>query len=78
MDDRQVLVGENRVKLPNQSGKTMEAIMRHPDDFKGWADNHDALSNDIHKALKWLMHGFKVLVAREYDAPWRARRAKCD
>lgn len=52
--------------------------MRHPDDFKGWADNHEALSTDIHKLLTWLMRGFEVLVAREYDAPWQRRRAKCD
>ncbi len=52
--------------------------MRHPDDFKAWADNHDALSSDIHKLLKGLMQSFKVLVAREYDAPWQRRDAKCD
>lgn len=52
--------------------------MRHPNDFKGWADNHDALSDSIHKGLKALMHSFRVLVRREYDAPWRQRRVNCD
>lgn len=52
--------------------------MRHPDDFKSWADNHDALSDSIDKGLKWLMHGFRVLVRREYDAPWKQRRLNCD
>lgn len=53
--------------------------MRHPDDFKGWADNHDALSDSIDRGLKRLMLGFRVLVRREYDAPWKQqRRVKCD
>jgi hypothetical protein len=78
MEDRQVLVGEMPTKSPIPSSKTMETIMRHPDDFKAWADNHDALSSDIHKLLKGLMQSFKVLVAREYDAPWQRRDAKCD
>ncbi|WP_182466708.1 hypothetical protein [Sphingomonas gilva] len=51
--------------------------MQHPDDFKGWADNHAALSTDIHKLVTRLMRGFEILVAREYDAPWRRRRQKC-
>jgi hypothetical protein len=56
----------------------MEAIMRHPDDFKGWADNHAALSTSIQKGFKQLMHGFRVLVRREYDAPWKQRGMKFD
>lgn len=52
--------------------------MRHPDDFKGWADNHGALSDSIDNGLKKLMHAFRVLVRREYDAPWERPQANCD
>lgn len=52
--------------------------MRHPDDFKAWADNHDALSASIDRGLKALMHSFRVLVRREYDAPWQQQRPRCD
>lgn len=52
--------------------------MRHPDDFKGWADNHSALSDSIDNGLKKLMHAFRVLVRREYDAPWERPQANCD
>jgi hypothetical protein len=78
MDDCQLLVGGRAGKSPIPSGKMMEATMRHPDDFKGWADNHGALSDSIDKGLKQLMHAFRVLVRREYDAPWKRPQANCD
>jgi hypothetical protein len=78
MDDCQVLVGGKRALPPIPSCKTMEVPMRHPDDFKGWADNHGALSDAIDRGLKRLMNGFRVLVRREYDAPWKQRRVNCD
>ena len=49
------------------------------DDFLGrdWADNHHAMSADIHKMIKKIVFGFKRLSARQYDAPWKhARRGR--
>jgi hypothetical protein len=46
------------------------------DEFLGrdWADNHQAMSLDLHKLFKKIVFGFKRLNARQFDAPWKQAR----
>jgi hypothetical protein len=48
------------------------------DDFysQAWAGNHQHLSKTIHKLVRAAMDAFDRLQAHQFDAPWRARRAK--